>query len=70
VNLPPVHLPGPADLFSRAMSLKEARELLERRMALDALARNEGKISAAASELGLSRPTFVELLVKLGIPPA
>lgn len=48
-------------------SLKSAREDLERGMVLDALRRNQGKISHAASELGVSRPTLYELMEKLGI---
>ena len=47
--------------------LKEARENLEREMVLQALERNDYKISAAAQELGISRPTFYELMNKLGI---
>jgi two-component system NtrC family response regulator len=48
-------------------SLKEAREDLERRLISQALQRNSGKISAAAVDLGISRPTFYELMEKLGI---
>ena len=48
-------------------SLKAAREELERGMVLAALRRNQGKISHAAAELGISRPTLYELLEKLGI---
>ena len=33
----------------------------------DALRRNNGKITPAALELGISRPTFYELMDKLGI---
>ncbi len=49
-------------------TLREAREVLEREMVTQALKRNSGKITAAAAELGISRPTFYELLEKLGIP--
>ena len=48
-------------------TLKEAREALEREMVNEALRRSGGKISAAAIELGVSRPTFYELLDKLGL---
>lgn len=48
-------------------TLKEAREELERGMIQEALARNKGKISPAAAELGISRPTFYELMDKLGL---
>lgn len=47
--------------------LKEAREELEREMIEEALRRHDGKISPAAVDLGISRPTFYELLDKLGI---
>jgi two-component system NtrC family response regulator len=36
-------------------------------MVLQALERNDSKISAAAQELGISRPTLYELMNKLGI---
>lgn len=48
-------------------SLKEAREALERQMLQAALRKHSGKITAAATELGISRPTFYELMTKLGI---
>jgi two-component system NtrC family response regulator len=49
-------------------SLKEAREATERQLIELALRRHNGKISAAATELGISRPTLYELMEKLGIP--
>ena len=49
------------------VTLKEAREELEREMLQQALKRNSGKISSAAADLGISRPTFYELMDKLGI---
>ncbi|PYL87839.1 MAG: sigma-54-dependent Fis family transcriptional regulator [Verrucomicrobia bacterium] len=48
-------------------TLKEARENVEREMVQRALKRNLGRISSAASELGISRPTLYELMEKLGI---
>ena len=48
-------------------TLKEARESVEREMVQDALRRHRGKITAAALELGISRPTLYELMEKLGI---
>ncbi|MDB6092982.1 MAG: zraR 26 [Verrucomicrobia bacterium] len=48
-------------------SLKEAREALERDMIQQSLSKHSGKITAAAIELGISRPTFYELMEKLGI---
>lgn len=50
-----------------AFTLKEARENVEREMVLAALKRCGGKISAAAAELGISRPTLYELMVKLNL---
>jgi len=48
-------------------TLKEARETVEREMVKEALRRHMGKITAAALELGVSRPTLYELMEKLGI---
>ena len=52
---------------SAIRSLKEAREELERELVFSSLRRHNGKISRAAAELGVSRPTFYELMDKLGI---
>jgi two-component system NtrC family response regulator len=49
-------------------TLKEARENVEREIVQDALRRHQGKITAAALELGISRPTLYELMEKLGLP--
>jgi two-component system NtrC family response regulator len=48
-------------------SLKAARENVEREMVLDALRRHRGQITAAARELGISRPTLYALMDKLRI---
>jgi two-component system NtrC family response regulator len=48
-------------------TLKEARESVEREMVTDALRRHRGKITSAAVELGVSRPTLYELMEKFGI---
>jgi two-component system NtrC family response regulator len=48
-------------------TLKEAKERVERQMVEQALATHAGKITAAAKALGVSRPTFYELMDKLGI---
>ena len=55
------------DLDSSSTTLREAREQVEREMIEHALKRNFGKITAAAAELGISRPTLYELMGKLGI---
>jgi len=48
-------------------TLKEARETIERELIQQALQRHGGKISRAAEDLGISRPTFYELMEKLGL---
>jgi two-component system NtrC family response regulator len=48
-------------------TLKEAREEVEREIVQNALRRHGGKITSAAVELGVSRPTLYELMEKLGI---
>jgi len=53
---------------SFATTLKHAREQVEREMIQQALKRNSGKITSAAANLGISRPTLYELMEKLGIP--
>ena len=54
-------------MASSATTLKQAREHVEREMIEQALKRNSGKITSAAAELGISRPTLYELMEKLGI---
>ncbi|WP_414663749.1 PEP-CTERM-box response regulator transcription factor [Horticoccus sp. 23ND18S-11] len=48
-------------------TLKEARERLESEMIRTALRKHAGRITTAALELGISRPTLYELMDKLGI---
>ena len=50
-----------------SLNLKEARESAERDVIQRALRKHGGKISAAAGELGISRPTLYELMDKLGL---
>jgi two-component system NtrC family response regulator len=52
---------------SHVANLREARESLEREMVQSALRKHGGKITSAAVELGVSRPTLYELMDKLGI---
>lgn len=63
---PPIAAGTTVDV-SLAGGLKEAREALERELVNQALEKTDGNISAAAKELGVSRPTFYELMNKLGI---
>ncbi|MGH7981258.1 MAG: sigma-54 interaction domain-containing protein, partial [Limisphaerales bacterium] len=50
-----------------AVTIRDAREAVERQMIQQALRKYSGKIAPAAAELGLSRPTIYELMDKLGI---
>ena len=52
---------------SSPQTLKNAREGVEREIVQDALRRHRGRITSAALELGISRPTLYELMEKLGI---
>ena len=67
------HYVTPADLEladgteGNFRTLKEARETVERELIQQALQRHGGKISRAAEDLGISRPTFYELMEKLGL---
>ncbi|MEI6655083.1 MAG: PEP-CTERM-box response regulator transcription factor [Verrucomicrobiota bacterium] len=58
---------GHSNGTATAQGLKHAREHLEREMVATAIGRHGGNISAAAKELGISRPTFYELMSKLSI---
>lgn len=49
------------------LTLKDAREAVEREMVVKALTRNQHNMTRAAEELGVSRPTLYELMEKLGI---
>jgi len=49
-------------------TLKEARETVERELVQQVLKKHLGRISSAAAELGISRPTLYELMEKLAIP--
>lgn len=65
---------SPADLeleaspgAAQGVTLKEARERLETEMIRQSLRKHAGRITTAALELGISRPTLYELMDKLGI---
>ena len=55
------------DASATNLNLKDARDQLEREMLTKALRKHRGKIAPAAAELGISRPTFYEMMEKLGI---
>jgi two-component system NtrC family response regulator len=66
-------LPGDLDFeespdTQATLTLKAARENVERQLVQRALVRNQGRITGAAAELGISRPTMYELMEKLGMP--
>ena len=58
---------SPSAAGTNAVTLKDAREAVERQMVQQALRKHGGKIAPAAVELGMSRPTLYELMAKLGI---
>jgi two-component system NtrC family response regulator len=53
---------------TRATTLKEAREAVEKELVEQTLRKHLGRISSAAIDLGISRPTLYELMEKFGIP--
>lgn len=61
-----LELAGPST-GAGAATLKDAREAVEREMVQQALRKHGGKITPAAIDLGISRPTLYELMEKLGI---
>ena len=63
-----LELTGPTGRpLGEGVQLRDAREAVERDLVQRALQRHGGKIAPAALELGISRPTFYELMAKLGI---
>jgi two-component system NtrC family response regulator len=55
------------DTRYNGLGLKEAREALEKDLIKRALDKNNGNITRAAEDLGVSRPTLYELMDKLAI---
>ncbi len=49
------------------LSLKTARDMLQKDLIVEAMARHKDNISKASEELGISRPTLYDLMNKLGI---
>src|SRR5881396_3935537 len=67
VNAKDLELEPDQGVKSSATTLRQAREHVEREMIEQALKRNSGRITSAAADLGISRPTLYELMEKLGI---
>jgi two-component system NtrC family response regulator len=65
-DVEPAAMPIPS---SDGLSLKMARERMEREMIQQAIERQQGNIMKAAEELGVSRPTLYDLMKKLSIHP-
>jgi two-component system NtrC family response regulator len=63
----PTDLGIPVPTAAERLSLREARNRVERQVVVDALTRTRGNVSRAATELGVSRPTLHGLLEKHGI---
>jgi two-component system NtrC family response regulator len=53
--------------FKQILTLQEVRERAEKDLVIHALRRNKGNITQAAKEIGVSRPTFHDLLKRHGI---
>lgn len=58
---------GSAAEIVPGITLKEARENVERELVEQALKKHSGRVSSAALDLGVSRPTLYELMEKLAI---
>jgi two-component system NtrC family response regulator len=61
-----LELASPSDKY-QGLKLKKLRETIEKEFIERAVARNEGNLTRAASELGVSRPTLYDLMDKYGI---
>ncbi len=68
-SLTPAHLglPEPVASNVEAGTLKTSRQRLEKDLIQLALDKNEGNVSKAALELGVSRPTLYQLLARYGL---
>ena len=51
----------------KPMTLKEARDIVEKEMITRSLARHNLNLTRVASELGISRPTLYEFMDRLGV---
>ena len=59
---------APSGTGYEGMSLKDAREAMEKELVIKALLRNGDNLSKTAVELGISRPTLYDLMEKFGLP--
>jgi two-component system NtrC family response regulator len=62
-------LPSTFEKIQPTVSLREARDKVERRMITEAIDRQNGNIVKAAEALGVSRPTLYDLMKKHSLPP-
>jgi two-component system response regulator HydG len=61
---------GPSSSGEAGGTLESAREALDRRMIMAALARHRGRCAPAARELGLSRQGLAKAMRRLGVAPS
>ena len=59
--------PSPLAPLPPAATLKDARDRVERQMVIQAMDRRKGNIAQAAEDLGISRPTFYDIMKKHGL---
>jgi two-component system NtrC family response regulator len=59
--------PAAAVPLPPAATLKDARDRIERQMVIQAMDRRKGNIAHAAEDLGISRPTFYDIMKKHGL---
>ena len=55
------------EMKPEGMSLKDAKDKLERQMVLAAIEQEQGNVAKAAETLGISRPTIYDLMKKHGL---
>jgi len=59
----------PRELSSEILTLKEAKERVEKEMVIAALEKQKGNVVKTAEVLGISRPTLYDLMKKHGLQP-
>jgi two-component system NtrC family response regulator len=59
--------PQDLELKPVGLTLREARERVERSLVEGAVRRHAGNLTQVATDLGISRPTLYDLMEKLGI---